>query len=228
MLSTSSRAKTRTHHSDLTQSVSPSLPADTTAEEFIRRVVDIIAASLGLLLLSPLFLLLAFAVQIDSHGSIFYRARRVGKDGRLFSLLKFRSMVVDADRRGPAITSAGDNRITRVGRFLRRTKLDELPQLINVLLGDMSLVGPRPEDPRYVELYSPSQRRILSVRPGITSAASLAYRHEEQLLIGPDWETIYRESVLPTKLALDLDYLSQRTLWSDLMLIWRTVLVTRR
>jgi lipopolysaccharide/colanic/teichoic acid biosynthesis glycosyltransferase len=191
-------------------------------------VVDIIAASLGLLLLSPLFLLLAFAVQIDSHGSIFYRARRVGKDGRLFSLLKFRSMVVDADRRGPAITSAGDNRITRVGRFLRRTKLDELPQLINVLLGDMSLVGPRPEDPRYVELYSPSQRRILSVRPGITSAASLAYRHEEQLLIGPDWETIYRESVLPTKLALDLDYLSQRTLWSDLMLIWRTVLVTRR
>ena len=124
-----------------------------------------------------------------------------------FRLYKFRRMVSDADKQGPGITATGDSRITRVGRFLRRTKIDELPQLINVLSGDMSLVGPRPEDPRYVTLYTPEQRRVLAVRPGITSAASLAYRHEEQLLAGADWETVYREEVLPAKLAIDLEYL---------------------
>ena len=113
-------------------------------------------------------------------------------------------MIVGTDRQGPGITATGDPRITRVGRFLRRAKLDELPQFINVLVGDMSLVGPRPEDPRYVAFYTPEQRRVLSVRPGITSPASLAYRHEEQLLAGEDWETHYRARVLPDKLALDL------------------------
>ncbi|MFZ1551113.1 MAG: sugar transferase, partial [Anaerolineae bacterium] len=131
-------------------------------------------------------------------------AVRVGQDGRPFRLYKFRSMIVGTDRQGPGITATGDPRITRVGRFLRRAKLDELPQLINVLLGDMSLVGPRPEDPRYVAFYTPEQRRVLSVHPGITSPASLAYRHEEQLLAGEDWETHYRTRVLPAKLALDL------------------------
>lgn len=189
----------------------------------VRRLLDVIISAMGLVLLSPLFLIISVWIKLDSPGPAFYRAQRVGKDGKLFRLYKFRSMVADADRRGPGITATGDARITRAGRFLRRTKLDELPQLINVLKGDMSLVGPRPEDPRYVALYTPEQRRVLAVRPGITSAASLIYRHEEQLLAGEDWETVYRTKVLPDKLAIDLDYLAHRTLGSDLKLIFRTI-----
>lgn len=189
----------------------------------IRRALDIAASLAGLAVLSPLFVCLAIWVRLDSPGPVFYRAQRVGKDGKLFRLYKFRSMVADADRRGPGITATGDARVTRAGHFLRRTKLDELPQLINVLKGDMSLVGPRPEDPRYVALYTPEQRRVLAVRPGITSAASLVYRHEEQLLAGEDWETVYRTKVLPDKLAIDLEYLEHRTLGSDLKLIFRTI-----
>src|SRR5690349_3953933 len=139
----------------------------------IKRLLDVVAATAGLILLLPLFIVVAIAIKLHDGGHVFYRARRVGKDGCLFHLYKFRTMVVNADRQGPAVTASGDSRITPVGRWLRRTKLDELPQLLNVLVGDMSLVGPRPEDPRYVMLYTPSQRRVLSVRPGITSAASL-------------------------------------------------------
>lgn len=189
----------------------------------VRRALDLAASLAGLVILSPLFALIAVGIKLDSPGPVFYWSQRVGKGGRPFQLYKFRSMVADADRRGPGITVAGDPRITRVGRFLRRTKLDELPQLINVLKGDMSLVGPRPEDPRYVALYTPEQRRVLAVRPGITSAASLTYRHEEQLLSGGDWETVYRTRVLPDKLAIDLAYLEHRTLASDLKLILRTI-----
>lgn len=189
----------------------------------VRRLLDVIISAMGLVLLSPLFLIISVWIKLDSPGPAFYRAQRVGKDGKLFRLYKFRSMVADADRRGPGITATGDVRVTQAGRFLRRTKLDELPQLINVLKGDMSLVGPRPEDPRYVALYTPEQRRVLAVRPGITSAASLVYRHEEQLLAGEDWETVYRTKVLPDKLAIDLDYLERRTLGSDLKLILQTI-----
>jgi len=189
----------------------------------ITRIFDILASFIGLLLLSPLFALVALALKLDSAGPVFYRAQRVGRNGVPFRLYKFRSMVVDADKRGPGITATGDARITRVGRFLRRTKIDELPQLINVLKGEMSLVGPRPEDPRYVALYTPEQRRVLAVRPGITSAASLAYRHEEELLVGEDWETFYRTRVLPDKLAIDLAYLQQRSFATDLKLILDTL-----
>lgn len=194
------------------------------AGDSVRRGIDVAAALVGLLLVSPLFLLLALLIVLDSPGPVFYRAQRVGKAGQRFALFKFRSMVVNADRQGPGITSAGDRRITRMGQFLRRTKLDELPQLLNVLRGDMSLVGPRPEDPRYVALYTAEQRQVLAVRPGITSAASLTFRHEEQLLTGTDWEMVYRTQVLPAKLAIDLDYLTRRTLLSDLYLILRTIL----
>lgn len=187
------------------------------------RLLDIGAAALGLALLSPLFLLVGLWIKLDSPGPVFYRAARVGRNGAPFRLYKFRSMVAGADRQGPGITATGDARVTRVGRFLRSTKLDELPQLINVLKGEMSLVGPRPEDPRYVALYTPEQCCVLAVRPGITSAASLAFRHEEQLLAGEDWETLYREQVLPAKLAIDLDYQDRRKLWSDLALILRTI-----
>jgi lipopolysaccharide/colanic/teichoic acid biosynthesis glycosyltransferase len=146
----------------------------------------------------------------------------VGKDGRLFNLYKFRSMVADADSRGPRVTANGDVRVTGVGRILRRTKLDELPQLFNTLVGDMSLVGPRPEDPDYVKLYSPEQRRVLSVRPGITSPATLRYQTEEQMLTGPDWEETYRREILPDKLRIELEYLSVRTLSKDILILART------
>jgi len=131
--------------------------------------------------------------------------------------------VVDADKQGPGITSAGDSRITKSGKFLRRTKLDELPQLFNVLLGDMSLVGPRPEDPRYVALYTQDQQVVLAAKPGITSAASLTYRNEEELLSQENWEEIYRNQIMPEKLAIDIDYLSNRTLFTDLKLIMQTI-----
>ena len=190
----------------------------------LKRGFDILASGAGLIVLSPLLLGIAVAVRVSSPGPALYRARRVGRFGKEFTLYKFRSMVVGADRRGPGITAAGDSRITGVGRFLRRTKLDELPQLINVLRGEMSLVGPRPEDPRYVALYTPEQRRILEQRPGITSMASLTYRDEERMLSGEDWERVYVEQVLPAKLAIDLEYAKRATLWQDIMLILRTVL----
>ena len=188
------------------------------------RLVDIVAGLVGLVLLSPVLLLLALWVKLSSPGPVFYRAKRVVRGGQPFHLYKFRTMVVDADRRGPGITTAGDNRITPAGKFLRRTKLDELPQLLNVLKGEMSLVGPRPEDPRYVALYTAEQRLILQERPGITSVASLQYRNEAELLCGRDWETVYTQEILPHKLALELNYLQQRTFWRDLGLIWQTVL----
>ena len=132
-------------------------------------------------------------------------------------------MIANAVDMGPGITAQNDPRTTGIGRFLRKTKIDELPQLINVLTGDMSLVGPRPEDPCYVTQYTPKQREILRVRPGITSAASLTYRNEEGMLKGQDWETVYRTQILPAKLEIDLAYLSKRTLSSDLLLIARTI-----
>jgi lipopolysaccharide/colanic/teichoic acid biosynthesis glycosyltransferase len=198
------------------------------AADEIRRLVDVTAATAGLVVLSPLFLIIAVSIKRDSPGPVFYRARRVGKDGHEFRLYKFRSMVADADRQGPGITASGDSRVTRVGLMLRRTKLDELPQLINVLRGDMSLVGPRPEDPRYVALYTDEQRQVLAVRPGITSAASLTYRDESTLLAGEDWERHYIQEIMPHKLAIDLDYQARRTLASDLNLIVSTVLALLR
>jgi len=194
----------------------------------LRRLMDILAAGIGLILLSPLFLVVAIAIKLDSPGPVFYRAKRVGKDGELFRLYKFRSMVTDAHKRGPAITTSGDSRITRVGRFLRRTKVDELPQLINVFVGDMSLVGPRPEDPRYVSLYTKEQREILKARPGMTSPASFKYRREEELLKGEDWERQYIKEILPNKIDVDLEYIQNRTLWSDIVLIFKTILALFR
>ena len=185
--------------------------------------MDVLGSGIGLVILSPLFLGVAMAIKLDSPGPVFYRVRRVGKGGKLFELYKFRSMVVDAAQRGPGITASGDDRITKVGRFLRRSKIDELPQLINVLVGDMSLVGPRPEDPRYVAQYTLDQRQILEARPGMTSAASYLFRREEELLSGENWEKKYREEILPKKLSVDLEYINHRTLGSDLNLIFKTI-----
>ena len=190
----------------------------------LKRGLDVAASGIGLVVLSPLLLVIALAVRLNSKGLVLYKAQRIGQHGKEFGLYKFRSMVTDADRMGPGITSAQDNRITSVGRFLRRSKLDELPQLINVLRGEMSLVGPRPEDPRYVDFYTPEQRKILQYKPGITSMASIKYRNEEQLLSGPDWEQLYIDEVMPAKLAIDLDYARRANVFSDIWLILRTVI----
>jgi lipopolysaccharide/colanic/teichoic acid biosynthesis glycosyltransferase len=187
------------------------------------RFIDVAVSGLGMALLAPLFLAIAVAIKSSSPGPVFYRAIRTGKDGVSFRLYKFRSMVVGADKSGPGITTAADRRITPVGHFLRKTKLDELPQLINVLRGEMSLVGPRPEDPRYVAFYTSDQRQVLRVRPGITSAASLRYRDESALLTGSDWEKTYIESIMPQKLAIELAYLQHRNLLTDLKLVLLTL-----
>ena len=192
--------------------------------DLFRRLLDITGSLGGLIGLSPLFALIALAIKLDSPGPVIHRAQRTGKAAKVFRLYKFRSMILGGDKKGPGVTGSCDNRITRVGRLLRRTKLDELPQLINVLFGDMSLVGPRPEDPRYVALYTARQAKILRVPPGITSAASLAFRHEEKMLKGPDWESFYCKQVMPAKLAIDLEYLDHRSLETDLRLIRQTIL----
>lgn len=187
------------------------------------RALEILLALAGVILIAPFLILFGVLVRVYDGGSALYRARRVGRGGEEFALLKFRTMVVDADKRGSGLTSAVDSRITPVGRFLRRTKCDELPQLFNVLKGDMSFVGPRPEDPRYVRLYNPEQRKVLEVRPGITSAASLHYRNESALLSGPDPEGTYVRDILPHKLAIELKYMQTRSFWSDVKLIVRTI-----
>lgn len=188
----------------------------------VARGFDLLAALLGLILSSPIFLAIAILIKCESRGPVFFHGARVGKDGILFFILKFRTMRADAAQRGARITTRNDARITRAGRFLRRSKLDELPQLWNVLRGEMSLVGPRPEDPRYVKYYTLAQRAVLQVRPGITGAASIAFRHEEEILEGATWEQQYLEKVMPAKLALELAYLQRRTFWSDLEILART------
>ncbi len=194
----------------------------------MKSACDFLFSAFFLLILSPVFLLIALLIKLDSPGPVFYRAVRVGKNGEPFQLYKFRSMAADVASKGPGITHQGDPRVTRVGYWLRRFKLDELPQLINVCKSEMSLVGPRPEDPSYVAFYTPQQRAVLTVAPGVTSAASLRFRHEEQILNGEDWETTYLQTVLPTKLQIELEYLKNRTFASDLKIIWQTFLALFR
>ena len=189
-----------------------------------KRLFDVTVAVAGLVLLSPLFVILTVLVKLTSSGPVFYRQKRVGRNGHIFLIAKFRSMYADADQRGQSITCAGDPRVTPIGHVLRRLKLDELPQLWNVLQGDMSLVGPRPEVPSYVESYSSSQRRVLSVRPGITDPASILYRHEESILgCQTDPDRYYREVVLPDKLKINLQYLKCFSFSYDLLLVLRTM-----
>ena len=190
-----------------------------------KRVMDIAISAAALCVLWPVFLLIALAIVIDDPGPVFYRQVRVGRGGRPFRIFKFRTMVVDADKKGLSITVGRDSRITRVGAFLRRTKLDELAQLLNVLCGQMSFVGPRPEVPRYVELYTPYQRQVLLVRPGITDYASIAYRNENDLLAGADDpEKMYIETIMPDKIELNMKYLREISPLADLRLILKTVI----
>lgn len=189
----------------------------------LKRGFDMLASGLGLILLLPLLAAIAVWIRCDSPGPVFFRQTRVGREGRPFRIYKFRTMVTDAEKLGRAVTVAGDPRITRSGRWLRRSKLDELPQLLNVLLGDMSLVGPRPEVPRYVALYDLKHRRVLSVRPGITDWASIKYRNENELLAAAsDPERVYIERILPDKLRINLEYIDRRSFGTDLEIIWKT------
>lgn len=191
----------------------------------IKRLFDLFFASLGLLALCPLMTLIALAIKMDSPGSIFFRQERVGRFGVPFRIHKFRSMVQAHGGHGLQITVGADQRITHVGHFLRRSKLDELPQLIDVWLGDMSLVGPRPEVPRYVAQYPADLRdKLLSVRPGITDVASIEYRDESRVLAqAADPEHAYVHEVLPHKLALSARYVDKASLWGDIVLIGRTL-----
>lgn len=195
----------------------------------MKRGFDLTAALLGLVMTSPIVAVAALAVKLDSPGPAFFSGPRVGRDGRLFRIHKLRSMRTGADKAGPAVTAGGDPRVTRLGRFLRRSKLDELPQLWNVVKGDMSLVGPRPEHPGYVEHYTAEQRRLLSVRPGITGPAAIAFIDEEERLRGGAPENLYVAEVMPKKLAIELDYLDRASFGSDLVIMLKTAaMVVRR
>lgn len=189
-----------------------------------KRAFDLVAAGCGLIVLSPLFLAVAVAVKLDSRGPVFFRQQRVGLNFRPFEMYKFRTMVVDAPKLGGQLTVTGDPRVTRSGRWLRKLKIDELPQLINVVLGDMSLVGPRPEVARYVDQMRDDYREVLSVRPGITDLASVKYRDESAILAAAeDPERAYIEQILPDKLAISREYIRDVSLWLDLKIILQTL-----
>ena len=186
-----------------------------------RRALDLVLGSVMLLVAVPILAGAALAMRLTAdHGPFLYRARRMGEGGRPITILKVRTMMSAA--RGTALTTAHDSRVTPLGRILRRYRVDELPQLINVVRGEMSLVGPRPEDPRYVDLTDPLHARVFTAKPGITGLAQLAFRDEAELLGGPDPERFYREVILPAKLRLDADYLDHRSIRLDLVILART------
>ena len=191
----------------------------------MKRLFDFTASFFGLILLAPIFVLSALWIMIDSKGPIFFRQERVGFQGINFRIHKFRTMVLDAEKKGKQITVGADSRITTVGGFLRKYKLDELPQLIDVLVGNMSLVGPRPEVPKYIDYYSDDEKHdVLSVKPGITDNASIEFRDENELLaISKDPEATYINEVLPKKIALYRKYVRERSFFGDVAIIFKTI-----
>lgn len=190
----------------------------------VKRTIDFFAACIGLIVLSPFFVIIAVLVKLDSSGPIFYLQNRVGLKGKLFQLVKFRSMKIDSDKSAPITIGQRDSRITKFGYFLRKFKIDELPQLINVLKGEMSLVGPRPEVEKFVKLYNTNQQRVLSVKPGITDYASIEFRNENQLLEGkPDPIEFYVTEIMPEKLRLNLKYIDSQSVFTDIQIILKTL-----
>lgn len=191
----------------------------------MKRLIDLLAAACGLVVLSPLMGIAALLIKLEDGGPVFYRQVRVGRNGRDFRIWKFRTMTVNADRIGPALTVGNDVRITRVGRWLRKFKIDEFPQLLNVLKREMSLVGPRPEVRKYVDCYNTEQQQVLKLTPGITDPASVEYYDENDLLDGqPDPERTYLDVVMPDKIRINLEYAARATAASDLWVIARTLL----
>ncbi|WP_026885798.1 sugar transferase [Clostridium beijerinckii] len=195
-----------------------------TFNKVVKRIFDFICSTLGLIVLSPILIVIAIRIKTDSDGPVFFKQIRIGEKNKEFEILKFRTMVVDAEKLGRQITVGNDSRITKIGAFLRKYKLDELPQLINVFKGDMSLVGPRPEVPRYVKMYNEEQRRVLEVKPGITDLASIRYRDENDLLgeaENPD--DFYINTIMPDKLALNLEYINKNNIFLDIYIILKTI-----
>jgi len=189
----------------------------------LKRIFDIVASGFGLLVLSPMFLILSIWIKIDSPGPVFYKQMRVGRNNKDFKLYKFRSMRVGSDKKGLITIGGHDPRITKSGYFIRKYKLDEFPQLINVFIGEMSLVGPRPEVRKYVEMYTEEQMHVLDVRPGITDLASIRYRNENELLEkveNPD--KYYVEVIMQDKLSINLEYVEKCSFWFDVELIFKT------
>ncbi|MFN3396685.1 MAG: sugar transferase [Thermodesulfovibrionales bacterium] len=192
----------------------------------LKRSFDIIASLLGLILLIPFFIVVSILIKVDSKGPVFFSQERIGKDFKPFRIFKFRTMI--QTNNGPLITTANDLRITRVGKYLRRYKIDELPQLFNVLKGDMSLVGPRPEVKKYVDLFDSDYRKILTIRPGLTDPASLRYSNEEAILSqSPDYEEAYIKRILPEKINLSLEYVNNHTMMRDITIILETIFKIR-
>lgn len=192
---------------------------------FLKRTFDICASFLGIIVLLPMFAIVSLIIAMSSRGGVFFKQVRVGKNGKQFKIIKFRTMVVDAEAKGLQITVGKDMRITGIGKFLRKTKLDELPQLFNVFVGQMSFVGPRPEVCKYVDLYTPYQKNILRVRPGITELASIVYRDENEVLANSqDPEQTYINIVMQEKLKLNIQYIQKLGFWYDIYLIFKTFL----
>ena len=191
----------------------------------LKRFFDLVFSAVGLLALSPFFLVIALLIKIDSAGPIFFRQVRVGRYLFPFKIHKFRTMVVNASDLGPSVTTEGDPRVTTVGKILRKYKLDELPQLIDVFLGDMSLVGPRPEVPKYVDAYSDADKIIIfSVKPGITDKASIEFRNENELIANSsDVDSVYLEKILPSKLVYYREYIETHSIWLDIKIILKTI-----
>jgi len=190
----------------------------------IKRAFDLLVSLIGLFILSLLFVIVAIVIKIDTNGPIFYKQVRVGRFGKSFKIIKFRTMITEADKKGMQITVGGDARITKAGKLLRRSKIDELPQLINIVTGNMSFVGPRPEVPKYVGLYNESQKQVLLVRPGITDPASIKYRNENDILArSSDPERTYIEEIMPAKLDLNLQYIRKFSLINDISVIFKTI-----
>lgn len=191
----------------------------------IKRIFDFVVSLIGVIILSPILLIVAIAIKIDSKGDILFLQKRVGRKGKPFYIYKFRTMVTDAEKLGKQITVGKDNRITKVGAFLRKYKIDELPQLLNVVKGDMSLVGPRPEVPRYVELYTKEERKVLDIRPGITDLASLRYKDENDILGKVENpEEYYINVIMKDKLKLNLEYIEKSNIVFDISLIFKTII----
>lgn len=190
----------------------------------MKRLFDVVCSFFGLLVLSPLFVFLSLWVGLGSKGGVFYKQKRVGRFNKDFTLYKFRSMRVGSDKKGLLTIGGKDSRVTKAGFFIRKYKLDELPQLLNVLKGDMSFVGPRPEVRKYVDMYTERQLKVLDVRPGITDIASIKYRNENDLLAAADNpEKYYIDVVMQDKLALNLQYIETRSFFGDIKLIFRTI-----
>ena len=189
----------------------------------MKRLCDILLSGVGLIMLSPLLIVVAIWIKLDSAGPVFYRQVRVGRHNKDFRIYKFRSMYIDSDKRGLITIGGHDPRVTRAGYYIRKAKIDELPQLINVFLGDMSFVGPRPEVRKYVDMYTAEQLHVLDIRPGITDAASIKYRNENEILEKQaDPEQYYIDVVMQDKLRINLDYVAHHSLLGDLKLIFNT------